>query len=382
MQTLKTVLKLGCLLPAGIIIPGLILYAIGTNVVGPRLAAAGACMGAPDCRYAAVNGNRQVSIIGFSAEGDRFLSTGSKSGLIHSATNGRVITGLSVGRESHSYRVSSDRSRILARRRDSVKVLNWDGELLQEWQPEPDKNIQDVVDVPFVNGFLVAEPDGASLRKADGSLITPILSGDRIAYVAASANGSHIAAYEPSSDRLFVWPLERLSDGIVIAGQNLQPVIGYLQFSDDGSRLLGRGDGTTYVWQTADGARIATVEATTPRSTYAALNGAGDQLAVGFDNGTVAVFDVDSGEVINHFDHGREPRRMAFDPSGTFLAVGLDSETVVSGGELIFPPRHGDPNARGMRPGGTLRQSPNRTSSRPGFAMVWSLETASAPTAD
>ncbi len=375
MGNIKTILKQGCLWPVAFVLTGFAGYIVWAQVVSPRIAAQGDCDRSAGCLYTAVNGRRSVAVIGFSADGSRFLSRGTSSGQIHDATNGKFLTALDEGRENYSYSISGDRSEIVAHRKDSVKVFDWNGELLRSWTPDPGTSVRHVVTIPLVKGFLVAEPAGVSVRQGDGALITWLVEGEGIMQVAAAEAGDYVAAYNFADDQLMAWPLQSLDDGIVI--DEVEALA--FQLSADGSRLAAGGPQGAYVWQTGDGSPVLAVEPEVLKTTTAVLSLDGSLLAVGFENGSVAVFDVNTRELIRRFDHDRPPNQIMFDPLATSLAVGLDSQTSVSGGELVFrtQPHHDNVpylrDSEGMSPGGMLRQSQNRTSVKPGYAIVWSL---------
>lgn len=363
--------KQGCLLPAGFLLGGFALYALWTGVIAPRTASLGACKQDEGCLHTFFNGNRQVSVLGFSSDGSRFLSDGTGDGQIHDGATGKKLSGLDEGRENYSYSVSGDRSEIVAyqklRKNDRVKFFDWEGELLREWTPETEMTIADVVMVPIVKGFAIANGDGVSLWDGQGELITRLGEDLSVMDVAASADGEYLAAYDFTDDFITVWPLQRLGDIVKIEGVDALTI----QLSDDGTLVAASGPAGAYVWRTADGERVTTVEAEGQKATAMALGGDGQQLAVGFETGAVLVVDVATGEVVKQLDHGSPANQLMFGPEGDRLAVGLDSEATVSGGELLLRPEPGEAVRRG--PGANLRQSENRISVKPGFGLVWSL---------
>lgn len=361
-----TGLKLGCLLPIGLLLGGFALYAVWSAVIGPRTAALGACKKGEGCLYTFFNGNRQVSVVGFSADGDRFLTRGRAGGQIHDGKTGKKLRGVDVGRENYAYSVSGDRSEILAHRKDNVKVLDWEGGLLREWQPDAEMSVRDVVRVPIVKGFAIAEA-GVSIWDGNGELITRLSEAEGIMDVAASADGEYLAAYNFVDDFITVWPLQRLEDRVKIEGVEALT----MQLSADGALVAAGGSSGAYVWRTADGELVTAVEAEGQKATAAALSEDGEKLAVGFETGAVLVVDVATSEVVRQFDHGSPPNQILFGPEGVRLAVGLDSEVSVSGGELLLRPKPGETIRRG--PGANLRQSDNRISVKPGYGVVWSL---------
>lgn len=388
MANIKQILRtcfLIIMLPCGIIIPGLIIYAFFSSVVGPRITAMGACSNYPGCLYGVVNGQKSVSVLGFSDDNARLLSRGlGGHTLIHDATNGRSLKRLNIGDTNYRYSIASDRSEIIAYDKNNVKVFDWDGELVRTWIPEAETTVEDVVRVPLVKGFLVAEESGVSVRHGDGSLIAWLREGDGYVRVATSANGDYVAAYNAPEQRVMVWPLQRLRDGVMIQEENLSSVIvsrdpSFLQLSDDGSLVAVQGQKGAYVWETGDGSLVMAVEPEQElRITAAALSPVGNRLAVGFNNGAIGIFDVATKAMVERFDLSNSPSRLMFDPDGNRLAMGLSSTSRVSGGELIFSQRNQDAN-RAYRPPSILRQSNNRISRRPGYAMVWSIDPNNSP---
>ncbi|MDG2990829.1 WD40 repeat domain-containing protein [Candidatus Synechococcus calcipolaris G9] len=381
MANIKQILRtcfLITMMPCGIIIPGFIIYAFFSSVVGPRITAMGACSNYPGCLYGVVNGRNLVSVWGFSGDNSRLLSRGEHT-LIHDATNGKILKRLNPVDKDYRYSIASDRNEIIAYNQNNVKVFDWDGELVGIWTPEAETTIHDVVRVPLLKGFLVAEEAGVSVRHGDGTLIAWLREGDGYMRVATSANGDYVAAYNEAEKRIMVWPLQRLRDGVVIREDSL-PLArisrdrNFLQLSDDGSLIAVRGREGTYVWQTADGSLVMAVEPEEQDVTAVAFSPMGDRLAVGFNNGAIGIFDVTTRQMVERFDLSNPPSRLVFDADGNRLAMGLSSTSrVVSGGELLFDRsmRDGD---RGHRPTSILRQSNNRVSRRPGYAMVWSVD--------
>lgn len=368
MSFIKNLFKLGCLLPAGILIPGLLLYAFWSNFLTVRMASFGACDRDAGCLYTTFNGRRSVAVLGFSADDSRFLTVGQGSGRIHAASDGSVLTRLNPGRESHRYRISGDRSEIVAYRGDSVKVLDWEGQIQRSWTPAADATVRNVATLPLLNGFLVAEADGLAVRHGNGDLVTWLVEGGSFLQVTATPDGEYIAAYDFVDDELMVWPLQNLGAGIVIPEVEALSI----HLSADGALVAAGGAPGAYVWDTRDGSVVLDVvapDADTP-VTATALREDGTQLAVGFADGTVTVFDLATQAPVKQFTHRHSPRYLSFDGSGDRLAVGLDSSTRVSGGEQVFR-NNRDPGE--FRPGSTLRQSDNRISTTPGYVLVWAI---------
>lgn len=368
MVRVKNILKSGFLLPASIILSGLALYALWSHFLAVRVASLGACDRAAGCQYLAFNGRRSVTVSGFSADDSRFLSVGTAKGVIHDANTGSRLGGLNPGRDTYRYRISGDRSEILAYRADAVKVLDWEGQLLQSWTPDPESSVRNVALLPVLNGFLVAESGGLAVRHGNGDLVAWLVEGGSFLQVAATPDGAYVAAYDFVDDVVMGWPLQSLGDGIVIPNVEAQTI--YL--SADGARIAAAGAPGAYVWDTRDGSPVIAIEATDFPVTAAALASDGTRLAVGFENGAVVIFDVATQAQLQQFDHRHAPRSIRFNRSSDRLAVSLNTHTRVSGGEPLFrrSPRQSD---RPFRPGDTLRQSDNRIEVTPGYVVVWSL---------
>ncbi len=365
MKNVKSFFKVGCLLPGGIIFVGLIGYFI-LSQLAPRLATLGACDKGDGCLYTALNGNRSVVVIGYSPDASRFLTDGTKDGIIHDASNGRKITDLDEGLDNYNYVVSGDRTEIAAYRNDSIKFFDWDGELLRTWTPDADDNVTDMAMVSLINGFVTISKKGVSLwDSADGSLITRLVETGSFLHVAASADGEYVAAYDFVKDEITVFPLQNLAETVVIG--EIEAL--YIHLSADGSLLAAGGPGGAYVWNTADGSLIAVLEPDGLKATATGLSDDGTRLAVGFENGVITVLDIPDDELVATFEIRSQPRNMTFTPDNAGLAVGLAFNVEVSGGELIFRPRISGE----FRPGEDLRTDRNRISVTPGYAIIFSL---------
>lgn len=366
MKNSKSFLKTGCLLPAGIVVAGLVFYFIWSTFLGPRLAASGGCDREAGCLTTAVNGNRSVRVLGYSPDGARFLTDGSSDAIIHDAANGQKITGLDVGREDHQYAVSGDRSQIVAFRSDSLKFFDWDGELRQEMTPGTDQGVLDVTLVPLFEGFAIANKAGVSLWDSQGELVTWLAETGGIKDVAASADGRYLTAYNFVDDELTVWPLQDLDSAVTFSEVEALTI----QLSDDGSLVMAGGPGGAFVWRTADGSLLTSLEPDGLKATAAGLSSDGALLGVGYENGAVTVLDLANDELAAAFSLQAKPNRLVFAPDNHALAVGLSDEAEVSGGELIFKNR---PAGQSFQPGDLLRTDENRIRVKPGYALVLSL---------
>ncbi len=369
MKNVKSFFKTGCLLPGGIIVIGLIAYFIWSSLLAPRFSALGACDKDDGCLYTAFNGNRTVSVIGYSPDGSRFLTDGSNDGIIHDAANGRKITDLDEGSDNYNYVVSGDRTEIAAYRQDSIKFFDWDGELLRTWTPDADDSVRDMAMVASLDGFVTVGNGGASVwNGTDGTLITHLADGSFL-HVTASADGKYVAAYDFVDDEIFVFSLEKVAKPILIGEVEALSI----HLSADGSLLAAGGPDGAFVWNTADGALVAALEPEGLKVTAASLSDDGTRLAVGFENGIITVLDIPNDELVATFELKSQPNQLMFTPDDAGLAVGMAFDVDVSGGELIFRPRLSDRLSGKFRPGETLRTDQNRIDVKPGYAIVLSF---------
>ena len=351
---------------AGFLVLGIVGYFIWSTFLSARFSALGACDRGAGCLYTAVNGNRTVRVIGFSADNTRFLTDGTNDGIIHDASNGSKVATLDEGRDNHSYKLSHDRTEIIAHRDNSIKFFNWEGELQRTWTPNANDSVRDVAMVPLVNGFVVSGKTGVTLwESANGTLITYLTEETGIMEVAASVDGEVVAAYNFVDDEIIVWPLQDLDNAVVIGGIDALSI----HLNRDGSLVAAGGPSGAYVWNTADGSLVTALEPNGMKSTAVGFSEDGTLLGVGAENGMVAVVDVMNDAIINTFEHEFPPDNITFMPDNSGMAVGLDYDVQISGGELIFDREVGEQFA----PGDTLRTSDNRISVQPGYAIVWSL---------
>ena len=348
------------------VIIGLIGYFIWTTFLSARFSALGACDKGAGCLFTAVNGNRTISVIGFSADNSRFLTDGTSDGIIHDAANGRKVATLDEGTENHSYVLSSDRTEILAYRTDSIMFFDWEGELLRTWAPDEDDSVGRVATLPLVNGFVTSGKKGISLwHMTDGSLITQLSDLTSVLYLVASTDGEFVAAYNFVDDEIHVWPLQDLSHTLVLGEIEANSI----HLNADGSLLAAGGPDGAFVWHTSDGSLVASLEPEGVKATATGFSEDGSLLAVGFENGMLVVVDVATEQIIKTFEHEYSPDNIIFLPDNSGVAVGLNFDVQVSGGELIFDR---DPGEQ-FSPGANIRTDENRISVRPGYAVVWSL---------
>ncbi len=356
----------GCLIPIAIVVVGLFIYFILTQLSG-RFSALGACDKSEGCLFTAVNGNRAVRIVGYSADGSRFLTDGTADAIIHDASNGRKVADLDEGLVNHSYSISGDRSEILAYGSDGVLFFDWDGELLRTWTPDEGRTPRDVVMLPFLDGFATADGTGVALWfMSDGNQITQLYEGGGLNMLAASADGRTLAAYDFVDDKIMVWPLEDLDSMVTLSEVEALT----MALSDDGSLLVAGGGRGGFLWDTAEGTTLLALEPTGQKATAAGVSGDGSLMAAGFENGQVLLVDVASGELLTTLEHEYQPRRISFAPDSSAVGVSLTYNATVSGGDLIFEQQSDSQPT--FRPGESLRTSDNRISVSPGYVVVWS----------
>lgn len=331
-------------------------------------APAGSCQADEGCLFSAGNGNRNVRVIGYSADGSRFLTDGLADGRIHDASNGNRVGSLDEGTENHSYVIAADGQEIVAHRGDSVKFFDWEGELLRTWTPDADDQVRDVTTLPLVNGFAVIGERGISLwSMSDGSLITRLDEQPGFLHLASSADGEVLVGYNFMNDELYVWPLQDLDRMLVIPDVEALAIA----LNADGSRVAAGGPPGSFVWDTQDGSLLTAVTPDDAKGTTMGFSADGTQLAAAFETGDVLLVDVDANSLIKTFTLDAVPDNVRFSPDSSQLAVGLDPEVTVSDGGLVF-----DNNSQAggaFQSGGNIRISDNRISVEPGYALVFSL---------
>jgi WD40 repeat protein len=145
--------------------------------------------------------------------------------------------------------------------------------------------------------------------------------------LAVSPDGSRVASANSAENQVRVWDVR--------TGQNVQALPGRaadLAFDADGRRLAAAGQGGVMIWDWASG------QARRPpigrgKVSHLAFSRDGERLAGSVADGTVKVWDVDSGEEMVSLD-GFGPdgaAGLAFSPDGRSLAIAKDKGVIVWG---------------------------------------------------
>lgn len=372
----KTVVKtwiIGTAAIFGVLIVGFLAWTVFKSVIQPRTAALSACTFESGCLYTVVNGSSSVRVVGFSPDGTQLITRGSST-LVHDAATGDRLYRLDPEFDSFSAEFMGSTPETAAIGRERIEFFDRDGELLRTWRADPDERTAEFAALPIVDGFALAQADGiAFYAMADGGQFTQLPDSQAMSQLTTSHDGALLAAYSAATDTIHIWPLEHIDDAITIreAGG-----IADLQLSADGALLVARNDSGAFVWQTADGALVGSVQNPEFVATAVDLADSGTHLAVGYDDGFVEVWAVPQGELLQQFEHGRQLSGIALSPDGSQLAVGLRKEAVVT---RITPEERWEAQQRAARgqPDSVERfLSPNTNyiDTNPGYAIVWSVE--------
>ncbi len=362
---------------------GFIGWCVWDAAISPRISTWGKHTKHPAFLYTCINGNRSVSVIGFSPDGSRFLTSGSKHALIHDAATGDKISEVKDHWQDGGYEISGDRSVITAKwsnrrtKEVELKVFDWDGELLRTIKMEDGARPNSVAMISKLKGgFASAEGGRVVVRDASGKRVVE-LPGDVGGYkLLSSADGNVVVA--KGSGTFHVWKLDAADNVVTINS----PESSSAQLSADGARLAAKSGSEVHVWSTADGSLLTTWKSDGLDLFSSALSPDGTLIAAGAKDGTIVVADAKSGDELYRFGNEMTPGSIAFSPRLDRIIAGLSYRSTVSGGEAIFPRKvggHHNTQQRDHRRGtGIVRQSENRISRTPGYAIAWSLKSEPA----
>jgi WD40 repeat protein len=377
MNTIKTIFTVwfkGTGAIFGVLIVGFIGFMLFKSVIQPRFAAQTTCLTAPNCLYTAVNGSNSVRVIGFSPDGTRLLTRAGGGGTqIHDAANGDRIEKLDPTFEQFSTEFTGATPEIAAIGKDSIEFFDLDGELLRTWQADPDESAQDFAALPLVEGFALAQADGINFyRMSDGTQFTQLPKSAGMSNITASADGAYLAAWHPENESLHVWPLENIDKAITI---NEIDDADSLQLNADGSLLAAFNEAGAFVWNTATGDLVGSVQNPEFTVNSISLSADGSHLAVGYADGFVEVWSVAEGALVQLFEHPQKLFGISLSPDGSQLAVGLQDDAIVT--RITSQERWlAQQNAnRGYATNGDQFLTPNTTyiDTKPGFAIVWAV---------
>ncbi|KAF8838102.1 WD40 repeat-like protein [Paxillus ammoniavirescens] len=154
------------------------------------------------------------------------------------------------------------------------------------------------------------------------------------------------ARYSPSGDRIAsggrsiqIWNTETGSGIPSIRKSSVSSLV----WTADGTHLIGVGQGNITIWNSHNGERLRTWKAhdnTTPISTLS-LSPTGTHLASSNWGEKLAfVWDISTGEQVAAFKHSQNSTRIAYSPSGKFIATGcMDKKVYVWEAPMFKDPR-------------------------------------------
>lgn len=371
MTMVKTIFKtwtLGCLGVFGVLIVGFVVWSIWTGLIQPRATAGAACLRESRCVYTIANGPDSVRIIGYTPDGSRLISRGSQT-LIHDAATGERIRRINPDFDG-SFRVEfmGDWPEIAAIGRDAIEFYDYDGVLRRTWRGAPGERTAHFAALPIVNGFALAQEEAiAFYRLSDGSRFTQLPDSAGMSQLSTSHDGEIMGAFHFETRTIHIWPLSNIQAAITIPVAN---VVRDLQVSADGSLVAWHVDSAAFVAQTDDGTILLTAPGFGDINvTMLSLAVNGEQLAVGFADGSVEIWSVESRTIEQLLEHNRRLFWLDLSPDGQHLAVGLQRNVVVT-----MPDEH-ERWQRINNPNQPISRNTYPTSStQPGFTIVWSLD--------
>jgi len=267
----------------------------------------------------ASNGGARVVNAVWSADGSLFATDGAgDSALVWGARSGSTVATIELDSALITLGFAPDASTLVTTDGDGRAQL-WDA----------------------LTGAELATLDGAdgvwAVYSDDGSLLADHTAYDTIAVWGAAtgalraelpavgqalfrptfdADGSLVAA-AGVDDTVFVWDIasgQQVQVQALAGGRGVGPVA----FLPDGSLMAGDA-----VWDVATGARLYALDRSVPA--VSELDAAMTLLAVGFDDGTVELFDAATGQLLFTFAASdRGIRDLAFDPAGSLLVTAGD----------------------------------------------------------
>jgi WD40 repeat protein len=172
------------------------------------------------------------------------------------------------------------------------------------------------------------------VNAATGAESHTIVLGDNIHSVAFSADDKRLAIVDMSDRVAHIWDLEKEDQISRIAVRTAtSDVIRSVEYSPDGSRLLGSYEGYAIVWNANTGETITELNAHSNRSivTMATFSADGSRVITAADDNTARVWDAVNGDLIKTFlavtgeahTAAYQPS-VALSPDGKFIAYETD----------------------------------------------------------
>ncbi len=322
-------------------------------------------------KYTVVNGRASVQVLGFSADGTRLLTKGAGVDL-YDAKTGDKIERLNPEFERFSAEFMGDFPQLVAVGSELIEFYDLEGELLSTWTADPGESTAGFAALWESDAFALAQQDGINFyRMSDGVQYTQLPNSAGMSQVVSSADGTTLAAYHKESDRLHVWPLANISNAITISEADSPQA---LHLSNDGQRLAAFNDRGAFVWETATGSVLMSVEKLEFEVDELAFSADGTTLAVGYSDGYVEVWSVADEAIVQLFQHPRSLYNLALSPDGSMLAVGLHDDAIVTNvtpeDRAAIRLRANSSNPNGAQ---FLTSSTPYIETQPGFAIVWEI---------